>query len=157
MMKDSKDLFGQRGGRAVLLSVQPKYAHAIADGTKCIEFRRRWTSEAVAVLLIYATAPVSRVLGLVHVHEVLEASPSALWRCAKRHGGGVTREELYQYMRGRKTGFGVVLRDFKIFDPPLDPRQVETDFRAPQSFRFMTADELRRYIRVSKRRRSARR
>lgn len=144
MTRNSSDFFEQPGGRAVLLSLLPKYAEQIAAGSKRIEFRRAWTSERVTVLTLYATAPVSHVVGIARIRRVVEASPTALWRYAKEYGGGVSRRELYAYMSGKKSGFGLFIDEVVVFDPPVDPRRVSTAFRAPQSFRFLAPDEFRR-------------
>jgi predicted transcriptional regulator len=147
MMRNSTDLFAQPGGRAVLLSLLPKYAERIADGTKRVEFRRAWTAEPVAVLLLYATLPVSRLIGIAHVQRVVEASPTALWRFAQEYGGGVSRRELYAYMNGRKKGFALILGGVEVLNPPIDPRQITKSFAAPQSFRFLQPAEFQRWTR----------
>lgn len=153
MTRNSNDLFAQPGGRAVLLSLRPKYAERIADGTKRVEFRRAWTLEPVAVLLLYATAPVSRLIGLAHVQEVRVATPTGLWRIAQEYGGGVSRRELYAYMSAKKEGFAVVLGGVEVFDPPIDPRRVSSSFAAPQSFRFLRPAEFHRLARPEQERR----
>jgi len=139
----------QAGGRAVLLSLLPRYAKQIVGGTKRVEFRRSWTAEPVSLLTLYATSPTSRVIGVASVKKVVEASPTALWRYAQEYGGGVTRSELYAYLDGKKTGFAVFLGQVQLFDPPLDPRQGANGFRAPQSFRFLLPDEFQQLMKAS--------
>jgi predicted transcriptional regulator len=138
-------LFEQPGGRAVLLSLLPKYAEQIASGLKRVEFRRAWTPVHVAVLTLYATAPVSRVIGIARIGKVVEAPPTELWRYAKEYGGGLSRRELYAYMSGKKKGFALFLEHVVVLDPPVDPRRVTSTFRAPQSFRFLAPEEFRRF------------
>lgn len=147
MTHSSTDLFKQHGGRAVLISLLPKYAEKIASGTKRIEFRRTWTAEPVAVLTLYATAPVSRVIGIAHVRRVVEASPTALWRYAQQYGGGISRRDLYAYMSGKKTGFALLLGPVELFDPPVDPKHATKSFRPPQSFRFLLPAEFQQLTR----------
>lgn len=153
MTRNSTDLFEQPGGRAVLLSLLPKYAEFISSGIKRVEFRRNWTPEPVAVLTLYATAPVSRVVGIAHICRVVKASPTALWRFAQEYGGGVSRRELYAYMSGKKKGFAIFIDNVMVFDPPVDPRLVTSTFRAPQSFRFLAPDEFRRFTQAPMQRR----
>lgn len=145
MTHSSIELFEQPGGKAVLLSVLPKYAAQISSGIKRVEFRRAWTPESVAVLMIYATAPISRVIGVARIREVIKASPTTLWRYAKDYGGGVSRRELYAYMNGKDKGFALLLESVALLDPPVDPRRVYSTFRPPQSFRFLAPDEYRRF------------
>lgn len=145
MTRNSTELFEQPGGRAVLLSLLPKYAAQISSGRKRVEFRRAWTPEHVAVLMLYATAPISRVIGVARIGKVVEASPTTLWRYAKDYGGGVSRRELYAYMNGKNKGFALFLEHVVVLDPPVDPKRVTSTFRAPQSFRFLAPDEFRRF------------
>ncbi len=44
-------------GRHVVMSVHPRFAEAIMDGRKKIEFRKRPLADDVSVVWVYATAP----------------------------------------------------------------------------------------------------
>lgn len=126
-----------------MLSVRPRFADQIVSGTKRVEFRRTWAAEPVSVLAIYSTAPVQRILGLAFVQEVIEASPSKLWHYASELGGGLTKRELFDYFDGRETGFAVLVKRVELMRTPLDPVELCGDFRAPQSFRYLTSREVR--------------
>jgi predicted transcriptional regulator len=142
MKRDTNDLLRYRECRTILLSVRPKYAEQIIAGTKRVEFRRVWTSEPVRLLALYSTAPTSRVIAFVSVTRVIKASPTALWGYAKEFGGGVTRNELFSYMEGRKSGFALVLGNVHIMKFPIDPTCCLPNFHAPQSYRYLSAEEL---------------
>jgi predicted transcriptional regulator len=140
-MPNSKDFFERRAGRAVLISLLPKYAQQIVTGKKRVEFRRTWTRKPVALLALYATSPVSRVIGVAHVRRVIEAPPTALWRFAQEYSGGISRRQLYSYLEGKRMGFALLLGCVEVFDPPVDPVERARGFRAPQSFRFLLPEE----------------
>ena len=125
----------------VLISIHPCHVEAILAGEKTIEFRRRWTSRAVSHLVIYATVPVKRIVAVVPIEEAVKGSPTALWNLARQHGGGVTRAELFAYFSGLKKGFGLRLGCVKPLRRTIDPFTKFEEFRAPQSFRFMTTYE----------------
>lgn len=154
MTPSSTDLFNQQPGRAVLLSLLPKYAEKIATGTKRVEFRRSWTPEPVSVLALYATSPISRLIGVTSVRAVVQGSPTALWSLSQKYGGGVSRRELYEYLKGKKNGFALLLGDAEVFKPPINLKQQTNDFRAPQSFRFLLPEEFRQMTKAVKKRRA---
>lgn len=52
-----------RVGRVALISIRPRYAHAILDGRKTVEFRKRRLAEDVTHVVIYSTRPDRAVIG----------------------------------------------------------------------------------------------
>lgn len=124
-----------------LISIHPRFVEAILNGTKTIEFRRRWTSRPVTHLVIYSTSPVKRIVAVAPIVEVVSASPTALWKLAQQVGGGLSRAELYGYFRARSMGVGLRLGAVKTLRQALDPYSQFDGFRPPQSFRFLTHGE----------------
>lgn len=132
--------------RTVLISIHPRFVDLILKGDKRVEFRRSWAKEPVDRLVIYATAPVMRVVAVVPVLEVLCLSVSGLWEIAKEHGGGLTREELRQYFKGKDKGFGIRLGHVTKLQGPLQHSRTFPAFRPPQSFRYLTSAECKTMV-----------
>jgi len=131
-----------QAGRAILLSIKPKYSDLILSGEKRVEFRRAWASQEVKLIAVYASSPVQRIVALVEVEEVIWGLPTALWsHCAER-GGALTRRELFDYFKGKKQGCAVLLGALRKLKTPLDPRSLVKEFTPPQSFRYLTSTEL---------------
>lgn len=114
-----------------------------------MEFRRRWAAEPVDKLVIYSSSPTQRIVAAVDVVSVTEASPTALWELAREKGGGVTRQLIYEYFSGKKTGFAIELADVHEFESPVDPKKVFKNFLAPQSFRYIDAKDYSRILQQS--------
>lgn len=131
-------------GSAILLSVKPKYASLIVDGSKLVELRRAVPAQAVGTIAIYSSSPVQAIVALADVGEIIEASPSKLWTIAKDNGGGLTRTELITYFASKKTGFAIMLHNVRVYGKPVRPEKIFKSFSAPQSFRYLTAKELKR-------------
>ena len=51
--------------RALVISIKPQYAKAIYSGEKLFEFRKKPPTNLKAVYLIYESAPVSKLTGIV--------------------------------------------------------------------------------------------
>ena len=133
-----------QGGRAIILSIKPKYAELILAGSKTVEFRRVWAAESVDTIVIYASTPIQKLLGIVKITEVVKAKPATLWSYCSKLGGGLSKAELSAYLDGKDTGFAVLLMDAKRFSQSVDPRKVIKDFLPPQSFRYLVNTEIRK-------------
>lgn len=144
----SGDLFPNTS-RIALISIRPCFVEKILSGEKRLEFRRRWAAEQVDTLVIYSSAPVQKIVAAVNVVGVTEGSPTALWELAKEKGGGVTRQLIYEYFSGKKTGFAIELADVLEFENPVDPKKVFKNFLAPQSFRYIDAKDYSRILQQS--------
>ena len=129
--------------KTVLISIHPKHAGKILLGEKKIEFRRRWTTQPVKALFLYATAPIQRIVGLVTVVRVTQDTPTQLWELAKKIESGMSRRQLFSYLRGCKKGVAIQLDKMQTFQKGVDPRKcLGHGFRPPQSFRYLTEDEI---------------
>lgn len=134
----------QPTGSAILLSVKPKFADLIVDGSKLVELRRTVPAQAVGTIAIYSSSPVQAIVALADVKETIEASPTKLWAIAKDNGGGLTRAELMDYFDSKKTGFAIMLQNVRVYGTPVKPTKVFKPFSAPQSFRYLTPKELKK-------------
>ena len=56
----------------VLMSINPTHAEKILSGTKKYEFRKTRCKLPIDTIVIYATAPIMKVLGEVKVKSVID-------------------------------------------------------------------------------------
>jgi predicted transcriptional regulator len=134
----------QPSGRAVLLSIKPKYVDLILAGTKRIELRRSWPSNDVGAMVIYSSAPVQRLVGIAHINRIEECTPDQLWALSEAYGGGVTKEELDSYIKGKKVAYGVMLEHVRIASNRVDPNDIFPNFTPPQSFLYLSPTDFQR-------------
>lgn len=134
----------QPTGSAILLSVKPKFASLIVDGSKLVELRRTVPAQTLGTIAIYSSSPVQAIVALAEVKQTIEASPAKLWAIAKDNGGGLTRTELMDYFESKKTGFAIMLQNVRVYGKPVQPTKVFKTFSAPQSFRYLTPKELKK-------------
>lgn len=135
----------QPTGRAVLLSIKPKYANLILAGTKTVELRRSWPSNDVGVMVIYSSAPVQRLTGIALIKGIRECDPDTLWDVAQAHGGGVTEEELKEYIGKKTLAYGVMLGRVEPAEVLVDPKDLFPNFTPPQGFLYLNPPD---YLRV---------
>lgn len=122
----------------VLLSIKPEFANKIFDGTKKYEFRRSlFKNKDVKKVIVYASAPISRVIGEFEIEDVIQKKLGDLWDDTKDHSG-ITEDFYLSYFQGKEEGYAIKVKK---------PVKYKEDFciqekfgkRAPQSFVYIRA------------------
>lgn len=126
--------------KVALLSVHPRYADAILQGTKTVEFRKRPLSPTVTHVAIYATKPVGKVVGVFSVAEQITDNPFKLWAKFKEVGG-ISRDRFLDYFKGREQGVGIRVEDLVPLEEHLSLEEAFGISRAPQSFQYFLHTE----------------
>jgi predicted transcriptional regulator len=122
---------------SVLLSIKPRFANAILEGTKTFEFRRSiFRSATVSKIIIYASSPVSRVIGEFMIDGILALEPKKLWEVTAK-GAGVNREFFDDYFRGREIGYALKVRCPRRYAKHLTLGDHCGLLRPPQSFCYL--------------------
>ena len=119
----------------ILLAIKPEFVEKIFNGVKKFEFRRRMPNKVVDKIIIYATAPVGRVVGEVVVNSIISMSPNKLWNMTQDFAG-IGRDFFDSYFSGCDIAHAYVLENVQKYE---QPREL-SDFgirAAPQSFVYM--------------------
>ena len=132
---------------AVVLSVRPKYVEAIVDGSKHFEFRRSIFNLTKAQrVFIYCTFPTKKIVASFKVGSVDKDRPEKLWERYHEHCG-IEEEDFFRYFEGCEKGYAIGISDLICFRIPIDPLELNSEFRAPMSFCYLSCldDELMRF------------
>lgn len=132
-------------GRAMLLSVHPRFATAILEGSKTVEVRRqRVAAPSGTPVLLYATAPTMALVGMARIAAVHVGSPREIWS-AHRTRAGISRREYDDYMSGATQASGLTMQEPLTFEEPvpLSSLRAVGAFHPPQSYRYLRGDDLR--------------
>lgn len=124
--------------KIAFLPIKPVYAERLMDGTKLFEFRRRPMSPEVTHIVVYASSPRKRILGIVAVTSVERGSVNSVWSKTKQCAG-ITRQEYLDYFTGVDIAYAIAIDPAKTvrFDNQLKPSDIEDDFVVPQSFKYV--------------------
>lgn len=128
-----------------MLAVQPTFARLILEGHKKVEFRKVRFAREVSHVLMYATAPVMRIVGCFRVRGIDEAPPRKLWERYERVGG-IERDAFWRYYARSPVGVAIRVGDVVELGDPVTLRAAGCSSVPPQSFRYVDADVLRRAI-----------
>lgn len=119
----------------MLLSINPEYVEKIMNGEKEYEYRKFKCREDVDTIVIYATAPIKRVVAEAHIASVLEDDLLEVWRTTKK-SSGITYNFFRKYYKGKKKAVAYHLKNINIYQTPLMLEDLGVSI-APQSFRYL--------------------
>ncbi len=120
----------------VLLSIKPEFALRIFDGSKKYEYRRIIFKRCeVTTIIVYASAPVGKVIGEFEIDGILYDEPENLWAKTKHHAG-ITEEKFYEYFTNANGGYAIKVKKTKKYKSPfsLDKYMISVP---PQSFVYL--------------------
>jgi predicted transcriptional regulator len=128
---------GSADRRLALLSIHPRFAEAILSGRKKVELRRVSWARPVTHVVIYATAPVSQVIGMFEVKRVVRDRPRRLW---DRYGAVCDVEPRFfrDYYEGLDEGVAILIGHVTRFHDPIPLSTLEVS-SPPQNFRYVDA------------------
>lgn len=130
----------------VLLSVRPRFAHGLLDGTKTVEIRRgRAHIEPGSTCLLYSSSPQRALVGAVEVETAHTGTPSAIW-AEWGHLTGLARCEFDDYLHDSPEATAIVMRAAQRLSTPItldELRGRQDGFVTPQSYRFVAEQERR--------------
>lgn len=128
---------GTATGRVALFSIHPRYATAILDGTKTVEFRRQGLPADVTHIAIYATSPVQRVVGMFEIEGIDKVTPARAWK-KYGHVGGIDQTPFERYYTGAENAFVIRVQNPNTFDLPVALSDLDTSIRPPQSYMYLS-------------------
>jgi predicted transcriptional regulator len=121
----------------LLLSIKPKFAHAILDGEKRFEFRRAlFRREGIERVVIYASSPEQKVVGEFLIEDILSLAPDSLWRCTRAYAG-IDKTYFDRYFAERTQAHAIKICTPMRYREPLDLGKHFGIARPPQSFCYV--------------------
>ena len=121
----------------VILSIKPRYVEKITTGEKQYEFRKTiFRDKQVRSVYIYATAPTKKIIGSFDIGRIIEDHPNNLWR-SLWNVSGISKQDFFTYFTNKQKGFAIEIKKLNLFDMPIDPHDVISDFHPPQSFSYL--------------------
>lgn len=120
----------------VLYSIKPEFADKIFDGTKHFEFRRTiFRNPNVKTIVVYATAPIGKVVGEFQVTEILFQELEQLWTKTRKNAG-ISEERFYSYFMEKKLGYAIAIGSARRYAKPRGIRE-SFGIKPPQSFAYL--------------------
>lgn len=116
-----------------ILSIKPQFVEEIVAGRKKFEYRKSVFKQPVEKVYVYASAPISKVIGEFQPVDILSGEPTDIWKKTKRFSG-ITEKFFKEYFRGKATAYAIVIQNFVKYDKAID---LPKGIHAPQSYCYV--------------------
>ncbi len=123
----------------IFLPIKPIYANRIIAGIKHYEYRRSIPSKEVSYIIIYASSPQQKIVGIGIVDKVLSAPTDTIWEQTGKHSG-ISEADYYAYFEGRDTAYAFQFSEIRKLTERVSPLEFWKEFKIPQSFRYLDQD-----------------
>ena len=117
----------------VILSIKPEFVERIFSGEKKYEYRKVLFKQKVDTVYIYASSPISKIVGEFKIEEVIYDTPETIWKLTKTHSG-VSKAFFQLYYKGKPKGVALKIKDCKEYAESVNPNSLIPNFSVPQSF-----------------------
>ena len=119
----------------LLLSIKPKYANKIFDGSKKYELRKNiWKFGTQNIVVVYSSEKVKKVIGEFLTTEVIIDSPEKIW-CNYKDELGIDEKSFFDYYKGKKRAFAIKIDEVIKYDKPFELSKIRK-IRAPQTYMY---------------------
>lgn len=120
----------------VLLSIKPEFAEKIFDGSKRFEFRRNvFKNRDVRTVVVYASSPISKVVGEFDIEMVIRKELEELWEETKDFSG-ISKDFYDKYFTGKQEGYAIQVKKTRRYKTALNLLD-EFGMAPPQSFAYI--------------------
>ncbi len=116
-----------------ILSIKPQFVEKIKTGKKRYEYRKSVFKRPVQKVYIYASAPVSKIIGEFEPVDIIMGDPEDVWKKTKAFSG-ITKMFFDSYYKGRNMAFALEIKNLRIYERILS---LPAGIVAPQSFRYV--------------------
>lgn len=120
----------------ILLSINPEYVEKIFLGEKLYEYRKLLPKKKISTVVIYATRPVSAIVGEFEVKDIYSFSPQILWDKTKQYSG-VSSQFFFQYFKGKEIAHAFKVGGVVRYSEPKKLSDVLYSNVPPQSFCYL--------------------
>lgn len=120
----------------VVLSIKPEFANKIFEGNKKFEFRRAlFKDSSVKTVVVYASAPISKVIGEFEIEEILHKKLDVLWQTTHADSG-ITKDYYLSYFKGKESGYAIKIKNIKKYKSQYCIKE-KFGLCPPQSFAYL--------------------
>lgn len=131
--------------KMLIMSIKPEYLKKILSGSKSIELRKVKPNLSKGDLIIfYASSPQKAICGAATVSSIAEDTPSTIWNSFSDKLG-IDKVKYDSYFSNSKKAYAILLDVVWEYLQPVHLnklREAKADFRPPQSFRYLSDNDV---------------
>lgn len=126
-----------------ILSIKPEFVEKIVTGEKKYEYRKKIFKQDIESVIIYATKPVGMFIGEFKIKDVIHGNLNKVWEKTYKKSG-ITPKYFYKYFSNHDEAYALEIEDLIVYKEPIEPKNIISDFKAPQSFCYIKDSEVMR-------------
>ena len=120
----------------ILISIKPEYVNEILSGRKKYEYRKvKAKKDNVDKMIIYATAPIMKVVAEIEILKILEDTPDLIWENTKEYSG-INKSFYDKYYENRNIAIAYQLGKVEKYNKPRELSDLGISY-SPQSFIYI--------------------
>lgn len=120
----------------ILISIKPEYVNEILSGRKKYEYRKvKAKKDNVDKMIIYATAPIMKVVAEIEILKILEDTPDLIWENTKEYSG-INKSFYDKYYENRSIAIAYQLGKIEKYNKPKELSDLGISY-SPQSFIYI--------------------
>lgn len=120
----------------VLLSIKPEFVKKIFSSEKRYEFRKViFKNKDIKKVVIYASSPVSKIVGEFTIETVVQDKPETIWKLTKNYSG-VNEDYFKQYFKGKNKAYAIKFKRVVQYQKSIELNEIGVKC-APQSFMYL--------------------
>lgn len=125
----------------IFLPIKPKYALAIKDRKKKVEFRKvPFRNIKKKYCIVYASSPYKKVVGYFRFKKIEEGTPRAIWNKYKEVGV-IEKDNFDRYFKNKDRAYAIEINKFFPVRE-INPLEKIEGFKIPQSFSYLSLEEV---------------
>lgn len=121
--------------KAIILSIHPKHIAKIISGEKRYEFRKKIPTD-IEYIVVYATAPIKKIVAVIEIDVVLKDSPQNIWEQTQQYAG-ISYEFLMHYFNDNPDAYAIKFKNIHRLPTPVDLTLMKNIRSAPQSYQYV--------------------
>ena len=121
--------------KTIILSIHPRHVDRIMSGEKLYEYRKRVPVD-IKYLVVYATAPVKKIVAFIEIDSVLKNTPQYIWENTQEYAG-ISYEFFMEYYRGKTEAYAIKFHHIYKLPTPVDIATINGINSAPQAYSYI--------------------
>lgn len=118
-----------------LLAIKPEFVKKIFSGVKRYEYRKVIFTKNVDKIFVYASSPVSKIVGELTIDSIVKGKPDKVWQETKDYAG-ITESYFKDYFKSKDIAYAIKIKDYCKYSKPLSLKDIGVQY-APQSFSYL--------------------
>lgn len=119
----------------------------IFSGEKRYEYRKILFKQKVETVYIYASRPISKIVGEFKIDEILCDTPEKIWKTTK-YQAGVSKKFFEKYYKGKDKAVALKIKECKEYEEGIKPGLVVPNFKVPQSFIYVKHNKIKQCLQM---------